>query len=446
MKLNSLLPLSLGAALVACGSDDPTSPADAAGPDAVQTPDAAVAGTVTLNLRVGKFPVGSRVLFLNPDDSVVSDVAAAVGEHSAELLPGGSILLVAPVPAVGGSSLTALAWLGVTPGTSVAFPPVGPSNPANVRSISFSTVPGAATYRILTPCNTATNVVASPLNLELRDCGATTDVFIAAYGPAPGGGGAAPLLKSRMIRGVSTAADIDGTGAYVDPRTLTATVTNLPPSTAEADVEATLYGTPTWSLDANVLGDETAPFVGSQVAATGPVPAIDGASLTWNVQLRNNQGSWLTYQRTASTDYDDALAVSELPAPWIQAATIDTKASRIRPLLTGPGAFDLGYGFVQLETSAGPVLQAGGPTSTATWVYAGVLDDDQSLRLPTLPSAYAALNLTSNGAVSIAGQAAWAASNLPAVELLESTTLYLFTFDVGDNLIATASAAVGNGI
>ncbi|MEZ4368066.1 MAG: hypothetical protein R2939_17565 [Kofleriaceae bacterium] len=395
--------LLLGATLaVACGGDDAPGDVDAAGPDADTTPDAPVAGTVTLEVDVeaANIPPGTRILFLDPDDSVVSDVAAAPGNHSAELFPGGSIVVVVPELLNAGGApqeQQQLAILNLLPGRTYRI--TGGDNTAavNNRTITAPTVAGATSYTFSTPCANSSSGVPTT-TLDLGRCGATTDVFVAAFGaPLATGGGGGALLKTVIKRGVSTGADINlAAEPTTNPVAFSLAATGIRASAANAFVGGQLVGDgANWALPPPVFQSDAAPFPGGMLSVEGLLPSAAGSKLSLFAAMVRSTGGQINYQQVVDPAASVTMDLGALDAAWLDAIVPDVKSSSLRFISSGGGDFGLAAG--SLEVARYAAAATGGPLATASsWEFVSLLGPDQVVRIPTLPAAYAIANLTAD--------------------------------------------------
>ncbi|MEZ4368067.1 MAG: hypothetical protein R2939_17570 [Kofleriaceae bacterium] len=416
MNARKTVALLLSASLAACGGDDAPIDVDAAGPDAETTPDAPVAGTVTVELDVpmADIPPGTRLLFLDADDTVVSDVAATTGTHQAELFAGGSVVVVLPPggPAAtggGGVQQQQLAFLNVEPGLTLTLTGGdGPPPASNIRTLTAPTVAGAANYQFSTPCGNATSGTPS-VALDLAYCGATTDVYVAAYGAVTATGiGGASLLKTAIVRGRSTAADIDFSAEPTsDPGALDLDITGIRPSVATANVNASVIGDGVgWVLQPTLNGSESAPFTGGATSLTGTLPDVAGASLGIGVYTSRSGGGSLQYNQVAPADLSQTLDLGSVDAAWLDAVVPDLEASELRLITSGGGDYGLASGSLYVGHFAPAPVLVGGPSleSLAVWQFVSLLGAHQAIRFPTLPAAYATANLTEElGATGLVG-------------------------------------------
>lgn len=457
MNHTKVLSCLLGAVLLGCGGDDnPTEPST---PDADVSPDGAVAADVTFNLNVpaAEIPAGTRILFLNPDDSVVADVAAASGSNSAPLFTGGSVVLVLPmgppVAVQGGGSMELYAYLDVKAGETLDFSPIDDSTPGPLRTITAPAIKGATNYRFATTCaSTSSNMATAQLQLD--GCGATTDVAIAAFGTLPGpvltgGGGGDVLIGTILARGVSTAADIDlSAQPLVPPSPYTLNVTGLRPSVSNASIQASVQPGADWGDVADLGTESLAPFAGGALSLTGPAPAFADAFAQNFVITFNNTANPTYYQRIAATDRDDTLDLAAVATPWLQGAFVDAKTSTLRIITSGAGAWEIGAGYLDLSPVAPPVPVAGGPQPGAEWYFSARIGADGEIRLPTLPAAYAAANVTAeSGATRSIDGGLNVLAGSSSLDDLFARLLNSFGDDerFGDRLVALSGAGFGQG-
>ncbi|MEZ4368065.1 MAG: hypothetical protein R2939_17560 [Kofleriaceae bacterium] len=392
---------ALSSFLFACGGD---APAVDAGPgiDGDPTPDAPGVGAVTVDLAVtaGSIPAGTRLLFLGRADEVVADIAATPGEHTEQLAAGGSVVLYVPETPPSFPRTKAYAWLGVEPGANLRLAASNNTGGGTDRLVTVPTVAGATQYVVSTPCSFRSS--ASPMVfVPLDACGATTDVYVSATGPATLTGGGSVVLKTLLVRGADATGPLDLSGeTMLDPVPFALDVTGVPGDATGAQAYVAVTGNDTgWSL-ASTSVNESAPFTANSFAVSAAMPMVTGAfSESLVTILRPSQG--LSYRQRATLDYDGTLDLGALPIPAVTSA-INLETSSFTYTTTGAGSFSLAAGEFNLDR---PATVAGPSTTVANWEFVARLGEGNAVHIPRLPAAYAEANLdVSLGATGVNGE------------------------------------------
>jgi hypothetical protein len=371
-RAGGLVAFTITLALAACGGDDDgAAPPDApsASPDAdtgvdAAPPDAADSTPVTLTAGVGfgEPQVGSSVVFLAPDDTVILDTTLdANGQASAAMPAGGSVAMILPPPSAlaGSPSLgTVWVWTGVEPGDQLVFG--RPSPGVDSATVTVPVYAGATQYRVATSCGQA----FSPTNVvEVGYCGAQTDFYVEA---ASVGG----YLGYARVDGVTTGATVDLTAAtYVGTRTVDI-VSTLPLDVA-AHSEYAIW-----------RGDTTPYSMGPLAATTSsfPVPDLAGV-ITANVHVtRTGYREQITHVTRPVAD-TVAVDTTALLLGNLDTVTYAAGDAQVSWTVTGGAGIDHAVADVHLSRAGSELL----------W-HLSRPGDTTSIGIPHLPAAYDTYN------------------------------------------------------
>ncbi|MEZ4368092.1 MAG: hypothetical protein R2939_17695 [Kofleriaceae bacterium] len=380
MKLPSTRSNLWAAAIVlgvaACGGDDaPADPDAAPSPDADQTPDATALGEVTMTLEEDGAPrVGVPVLFYQPDGSLAAEVDTdATGQAAADLLPGGSVVLVdlgLTAAVAGGSGAPAVAYVGVQPGDQLRFAPSSGGPGSVTTTLTSATFAGADQYRFELGCGPTQSSATPSATFTNISCPASTSVAVLAFQ-------AGTLVASVYAPTVTLAAAVAVPGAFVAPETVTVTATGLSPALTGAEIEAYRSTTDRLQVGPAIEASTTG---GAMVVATGPQPAIPGA--TQRLLHRQERDGFPNRYALANVPTAAAISfdVSEHLPPWLGPVVFDAKGGTLQFTTVGDGGIDYAIAAVSATHAGG-----GG----YFWYVHGKLDG-RPYKFPILPAAYAA--------------------------------------------------------
>lgn len=377
------LPLVLTLSLAACGSVVE----DSIGPDASpseEEPDANLPspeerGAVTIRVGV---PSASRFLFLDPDGSLVADRALDVNhEAQAEVLPGGSIVVVGP-RVNPNDVVRSRIYAGVRPGDVVDERVTAYATTSTPIEVRVPTVAGADRYDVTLACGGGAIGGGPIIAVEKNDaCGATTDIFVWASTEGV-------TQQTLLRRGVSLGAVVDlSAEALAAPAARTLRATGLGNHVDGANLSLDPIGAPDWILPGGVFGGGVPS--GGEIAETDPYPTLDTAQAAARVDLSRDGFGQRRFEYVGALRGDVDVNVGDVPLPWVGPVALDAATATVSWVTDGAGTPDAIYTRLRnFPSGSGP----GAGRFIVEVLARG--DAATSLVLPRLPAPYAEGNVT----------------------------------------------------
>jgi hypothetical protein len=386
-------------ALVACGHQSPPSALDAA-PTPSDTSldgggDAVVVTVLTLD-RTGDIDPTARVLFVDPDDTLVVDQAVDADGHAAASLPlGGSIHVIRSADA--GTTHTAHIETirGVKPGDHLTAgklraPNLHEGSPTTMTATwtPVGVIPNNQT-QFFTACATTPGVNNSTsVSLPLSDGCHDSNVDVLAIAPEPGG-------PSVTYGFVWLSVPYVAGGPFVIPNTWTVmqlssgTLIDEPSTVFGIMLRSTLFhGVPVAVQIVNSALDVSHPSPGVEVYSKIAYPQGVGDGTFVQVQLHdftNSEGRQYCDYVTPNVPDTVMFDYTPLALPWVTTAPVGS-ASGATWSEVGTQTIDARIVYWQGS------WQANGETSEVFWT---LVDDGRTpgeVLLPRLPASYASFD------------------------------------------------------
>ncbi len=317
---NTLL-IGLSFATAACGSvvNNP----DATQHDAcIMCIDAVRVGPVKVFAIANNALVANAdVIFQNADDSVVATLKTdATGTVHADMLAGGSVTVIMPLP-LRGREQDVFTWVGVKPGDELLTADKPVPNPAPVPRVFNLPIGSGAdpVYTIRTECGSA-GLSSASITVDLAPGCTMSNVYVTVRSATFAGSFYVPNLTFP-----AGAVDLT-TRLYVRAKNIPAKLTNVPAFISSATTNGSMIEGKL-EMDAPDSASSVFPTPLSPTTMTNvALPNIAVADGLYFTNLRRSSGaSQLFFERAGSDAYTLDLALT--PMPWLLSApAIDLSA------------------------------------------------------------------------------------------------------------------------
>jgi hypothetical protein len=363
--------------LVACGEVQELPPTDEP-----------VTVTVLTTLGDGAPDSTAKVLFQDPEGSVVSDSAVDAMGHAQAMLPRGgtvSAIRVTADPTNLAASITTM--LDVKPGDDLTFG-VKPyavminQGGQTTMTATFPPVPGATTYRFHTSCALSGIATASPVTLNFRDAchGAMFDLLATTTAGTP------PVPMFLLVSNVA----YQSGGSFSIPTlfnpmaNFTINMTNAPDAVSSMSVSRTtlLNNTPTLSTSASVAGDPPA----GDVSAVVPFPQGVGTRSELSITMGRDDATIVQHHEghTAALSTSATVDLGQQNLPWF--TNLTQTATGATWTMVAPGDPPDG-----MMVSWSGTWNDGTRPVAISWLVAQPAEM-AGMTLPRLPAAYAMID------------------------------------------------------